>query len=95
MNFPGFQLIVFVPARHHYYFEISKRVNEIYMLYTEHVEPASIDESFFDMTQAASFFRQSRRELADELRAHVREEIGITISVGVSNCKVFAKMGSD
>ena len=87
--------IVFVPPRHHYYSEISRRVNEIYLRYTEYVEPASIDESFLDMTQAASFLRQSPRELADELRASVREEIGITISVGVSYCKVFAKMGSD
>ncbi len=87
--------IVFVPPRHHYYSEISRRVNEIYLRYTEYVEPASIDESFLDMTQAVSFLRQSPLELADELRVRVREEIGITISVGVSYCKVFAKMGSD
>ena len=87
--------IVFVPPRHHYYAEISRRVNEIYLRYTEYVEPASIDESFLDMTQAASFFRQSPQDLADELRSRVRDEIGITISVGVSYCKVFAKMGSD
>ena len=87
--------IVFVPPRHHYYSEVSKRVNSIYLDYTEYVEPASIDESYLDMTQATAILKTSPPVLADELRRRVREEIGITISVGVSYCKIFAKMGSD
>ena len=87
--------IVFVPPRHSYYSEISRRVNAIYLEYTDHVEPASIDESFLDMTQAVTLLKATPREIADELRRRVREEIGITISVGVSYCKIFAKMGSD
>ena len=87
--------IVFVPPRHRYYGEISKRVNAIYCEYTEYVEPASIDESYLDVTQALPFYGMTPQALADELRRRVREEIGITISVGVSFCKVFAKMGSD
>lgn len=87
--------IVFVPPRHHYYGAISRRVNAIYCEYTEYVEPASIDESYLDVTQALPFYGLTPRELADELRRRVREEIGITISVGVSFCKIFAKMGSD
>lgn len=87
--------IVFVPPRHHFYSEISRRVNEIYLSYTDLVEPASIDESFLDMTQVTRQLQMDERALADELRRRVREEIGITISVGVSFCKVFAKMGSD
>ena len=42
--------IVFVPPRHAFYSEISRRVNAIYRDYTDYVEPASIDESFLDMT---------------------------------------------
>lgn len=87
--------IVFVPPRHRYYAEVSKRVNAIYRDYTDYVEPASIDESYLDMTEASAYLGLSPRELADRLRARVRSEIGITISVGVSFCKVFAKMGSD
>ena len=83
--------IVFVPPRHHYYSKVSRRVNEIYLRYTDYVEPASIDESYLDMTEV----KRDPLELADELRRRVREEIGITISVGVSYCKIFAKMGSD
>lgn len=87
--------IVFVPPRHHFYEEVSKRVNAIYLDYTEHVEPASIDESYLDMTEVVRHLKTPPVELADELRRRVREEIGITISVGISFCKVFAKMGSD
>ena len=87
--------IVFVPPRHDYYRSVSDRVNAIYCEYTEYVEPASIDESYLDVTQALPFYRLTPTALADELRRRVREEIGITISVGVSFCKVFAKMGSD
>ena len=101
--------IVFVPPRHHYYSTISHRVNEIYLRYTDYVEPASIDESYLDMTgyvasrtshqQAGSgdaqLLETAARAVADELRDRVRSEIGITISVGVSYCKIFAKMGSD
>ena len=87
--------IVFVPPRHHFYREISDQVNAIYRDYTDFVEPASIDESYLDMTGAPEFFKKTPRELADEIRVRVKTEIGITISVGVSFCKVFAKMGSD
>ena len=87
--------IVFVPPRHRYYGEISRRVNAIYCEYTEYVEPASIDESYLDVTEALPFYGMTPRALADELRRRVRQEIGITISVGVSFCKIFAKMGSD
>ena len=87
--------IVFVPPRHRYYKQISDRVNAIYHDYTDFVEPASIDESYLDMTGAPEFYHLSPRELADTVRERVRREIGITISVGVSFNKVFAKMGSD
>ena len=87
--------IVFVPPRHHYYKEISDRVNRIYRDYTDFVEPASIDESYLDMSGTLGYYGMNPRELADMIRNRVREETGITISVGVSFNKIFAKMGSD
>lgn len=87
--------IVFVPPRHHYYREISDQVNLIYRDYSDYVEPASIDESYLDLTGTLDYYHMSARELADTIRERVRREIGITISVGVANNKVFAKMGSD
>lgn len=87
--------LVFVPPRHGYYREISRQVNAIYREYTDFVEPASIDESYLDLTGAPGYYGMTPRALADTLRRRVREEIGITISVGVSYNKVFAKLGSD
>ena len=87
--------IVFVPPRHRLYKQVSDRVNAIYCDYTAFVEPASIDESYLDMTEVVRSRKCAPEVLADELRARVRTEIGVTISVGVSFCKVFAKMGSD
>ncbi len=87
--------IVFVPPRHALYAKISKQVNAIYHEYTDYLEPASIDESYLDMTGAPEYYGLTALQLADTLRKRVREEIGVTISVGVSDNKVFAKMGSD
>lgn len=87
--------IIFVPPRHHVYKAVSERVNAIYRDYSDYVEPASIDESYIDLSGTLDYYRMTSRELADSIRTRVREEIGITISVGVSFNKVFAKMGSD
>ena len=87
--------IVLVPPRHRFYKEVSDRVNAIYRDYTDYVEPASIDESYLDLTGTLEYYHMTAGELADSIRARVREEIGITISVGVADNKIFAKMGSD
>ena len=87
--------IVFVPPRHQLYKEVSDRVNAIYRDYSDCVEPASIDESYLDLTGTLSYYHMTERELADSIRDRVRKEIGITISIGVANNKIFAKMGSD
>ncbi|MBQ9802968.1 MAG: DNA polymerase IV [Clostridia bacterium] len=87
--------LVLVPPHHQKYHEISRLVNAIYLDYTDLVDPFGIDESFLDVTGSMHLFPMSPRELADVIRARVRSEIGITISVGVSFCRVFAKLGSD
>jgi len=87
--------LVCVPAHHRKYHEISGLVNAIYLQYTDLVDRFGIDESFLDVTGSLRYFGKTPKELADEIRRRVREEIGITISVGVSFCKVMAKLGSD
>ncbi len=87
--------LVLVPPHHEKYYEISRRVNQIYLDYTDLVDPFGVDESFLDVTGSMHLFPMSPRELADVIRARVRREIGITISVGVSFCRVLAKLGSD
>ena len=69
-------------------------INEIYQRFTDMVEPFSIDESWLDVTASQKLFG-SGRQIADTIRRTVREELGMTLSAGVSFNKTFAKMGSE
>ena len=87
--------LILLPAHHWKYHEYSKKVNAIYGRFTDLVEPFSIDESWLDVTGTLHLFGGDGRALADRIRRTIREELGLTLSVGVSFNKVFAKMGSD
>lgn len=88
---PGLKL---VRPHHDEYVKYSRLVNEIYRRYTDQVEPFGIDESWLDVTGSLHLFGTGA-EIADRLRREVRQETGLTISVGVSFNKIFAKLGSD
>ena len=85
-----------VIASPHYdeYEKFSKMVNAIYAEYTDKVEPFGIDESWLDVTASRRVFGTGE-EIAEIIRQRVKSEIGITVSIGVSFNKVFAKLGSD
>ena len=87
--------LVLLPAHHDKYRHWSRVINAIYERYTDLVEPFSIDESWLDITGSMHLFGGDGKAIADRLRREVREETGLTISVGVSFNKVFAKLGSD
>ena len=74
--------------------KFSRKCNELYLQYTDLVDPFGIDESFLDVTGSMHLFG-SGEHIADELRRRMREEVGLTISVGVSFNRAFAKLGSD
>ena len=86
--------LILLPPHMDKYRAMSRRVNAIYLDYTDQVEAFSIDESWLDVTASRNLFGDGAA-IADMLRRRVREELGITISVGVSWNKTFAKMGSD
>lgn len=86
--------LVIVPPRHRLYEDYSRRINAIYGEYTDLVEKFGIDESWLDVTGSVGLFGDGVT-IAGILRSRIREEIGVTISVGVSFNKVFAKLGSD
>lgn len=88
---PGLQL---VKPHHDKYKEYSLKINQIYLQYTDMVEPFSIDESWLDVTASRRLFG-SGRQIADTIRERVKAELGLTLSVGVSYNKIFAKMGSE
>ena len=87
--------LVLLPPHHALYRQVSKQVNAIYEQYTDLVEPFGIDESWLDVTNTLHLFGGDARALADHLRARMKQELGLTLSVGVSFNKVFAKLGSD
>ena len=86
--------LVLLPPQHEKYREFSRRLNRLYQEYTDMVEPFSIDESWLDVTASRALFG-SGTQIADRIRHRVREELGITLSAGVSYNKIFAKMGSE
>ena len=86
--------LVIASPHHGEYQRYSAMVNKIYADYTDLVEPFGIDESWLDVTASKRIFG-SGEEIAELIRRRVKEEIGITVSIGVSFNKVFAKLGSD
>ena len=83
-----------VPPHREEYVRYSRLANQLYLEYTDLVEPFGIDESFLDVTGTLHLFGAGPA-IADALRDRMKQEIGLTISVGVSFNKAFAKLGSD
>ncbi len=87
--------LILLPPRHQEYRRLSREINALYREYTDRVEPFGVDESWLDVTGVLGPRGVDGRTLADQLRRRVRETFGLTISVGVSYNKIFAKLGSD
>ncbi len=83
------------PARHHLYRDYCEKVNAIYEQYTSQVQRFGIDESYLDVTGSLHLFGGDAAALAHQIRQRVTWETGLTVSIGISWCKVFAKLGSD
>ena len=76
------------------YARFSQAVRQIYLDYTSQIEPMSLDEAFLDVTGSRSLFGDGET-IAHTIRRRVKQELGLTVSVGVSFNKIFAKLGSD
>lgn len=76
------------------YIKFSKAVRKIYEDYTDRIEAYGIDECWLDVTASLRLFG-SGRQIAETIRERMKKEIGLTVSVGVSWNKIFAKLGSD
>lgn len=87
--------LLLAPARHGLYQQFSQRVNAVYAQYTDQVEPFGIDESYLDITGSLRLFGKTPLSLAHEIRERIPRETGLTVSIGISFNKVFAKLGSD
>ncbi len=87
------QLII-LPPDYSLYEQLSKKVQQIYLDYTDLVEPFGIDECWVEVTNPSVGFAAGEA-IAHEIRCRVKAELGLTISVGVSFTKSLAKLGSD
>ena len=86
--------ITFLPPRMDLYLRFSRMAQEIYADYTDKREPYGIDESWLDVTDSVSI-KGDGYHIAEEISSRMKKELGITVSVGVSFNKIFAKLGSD
>lgn len=86
--------LVCVPARFELYLYISKLVKDIYREYSDRVESFGIDEAWIDISAIASSFDDAVK-IANNIRTRIIAEVGLTVSIGVSFNKIFAKLGSD
>ena len=86
--------VLIVPPHFEEYIKYSKLARNIYNRYTDRVEPYGMDECWLDITGTNSIFGTPEK-VANEIRETVKFELGLTISVGVSFNKIFAKLGSD
>lgn len=86
--------LVILPPHYEKYLDFSRQTRAIYERYTDMVEPFGIDECWLDVTGSQKLFGDGIK-IANKIRCAVKNELGLTVSVGVSFNKIFAKLGSD
>lgn len=88
--------VVFVSPHYDEYIRFSGKARRIYSDYTDLVEPYGLDESWLDITDSARMLGTADgMSIAREISDRIRRELGITVSIGISWNKIFAKFGSD
>ncbi|MGM9601470.1 MAG: DNA polymerase IV [Faecousia sp.] len=83
--------LITVPPQYDQYLKYSELTRNIYKRYTDLIEPFGMDEAWCEVTGC----QKSGTEIAEEIRQAVKDELGMTVSIGVSFNKIFAKLGSD
>ena len=86
--------IIFVPPHYELYEDFSRKAREIYKSYSDLVEPFGIDECWIDISLLTQSFKEAKA-IAIEIKEKIKATLGITVSIGVSFNKIFAKLGSD
>lgn len=86
--------LITLPPNFPKYIQYSKWVREIYYDYTDMIEPFGLDEAWLDVTGSKTLFGNGV-EIAEKISNKIKKELDITVSIGVSYNKIFAKLGSD
>lgn len=86
--------LIVVPPHFDIYMKYSRLASQIYADYSDRIEPMGLDEVWCDLTGYAKNYEEAKA-IADEIRGRFKDELGITVSIGVSFNKIFAKLCSD
>lgn len=86
--------LIVVPPQYEQYLKYSKLTQSIYQRYTDLIEPFGMDECWLDVSGSERMCGDAM-SIAESIRKSTREELGLTVSIGVSYNKIFAKLGSD
>ncbi len=86
--------LLIIPPTHDIYPKYSKAFMEILFRYSDKVEQVSVDEAFMDMTGMERLFGEPM-QVAERIQNEIYDTLGITVNVGISSCKILAKMASD
>ena len=86
--------LIILPPDYRKYLRFSKMTREIFGDYSDRVEPFGLDEAWIDVSGSSTTIEDGER-IAHALRERIKEELGITVSVGVGDNKIMAKLGSD
>ena len=86
--------LIIVPPHYDEYIKYSNLAKEIYYSYTDLIEPFGLDECWLDVTGSTSLFGNGE-QIAHMIKERIKKELGLTVSIGVSFNKIFAKLGSD
>ena len=87
--------LIYLSPHYDLYENISYDLHQIYLEYTNFVQPLGLDECWLDVTDSLKYLKKTGIQIADELREKIKSKFNITISVGVSFSKIFAKLASD
>lgn len=86
--------LILLKANFHEYLAISKKIKRLYSEYSDRIESFGLDEAWIDCSESVALFG-SGEEIAEQIRSRVKKEFDLTISIGVSFNKIYAKLGSD
>ena len=86
--------LITVPPDFQKYLRFSRLARKILYDYTDQIEAFGLDENWADVTGSLGLFG-SGYDIAEKIRQRVKDELGVTVSIGVSFNKIFAKLGSD
>ncbi len=86
--------LIIVPPQYEQYVKYSELTRTIYQRYTDLIEPFGMDECWLDVSGSERICGDGH-QVAESIRSAVKEELGLTVSIGVSFTKTFAKLGSD